>query len=221
MKTAALQGIKQGLENAMNSGGQSYEQQSQHQMQQARAQEEVALAAQQQDHEILAKGARSGQEQRDKKIAELSAQLAGPPKTGGDMSGLVAGLPAGKQPLDTELERLKTEGGSGWDTKGKLLGEKPKEPPKPTLFDPSKTEAKDIPKERRTPEVNKWLDEREDLRKERAKLEQEQAVIDKQDTVTITKKQIEIDKVRNKENFCSFELTEELRKQPAVTPEAQ
>ena len=69
--------------------------------------------------------------------------------------------------------------------------------------------------------MNKWLDEREDLRKERAKLEQEQAVIDKQDTVTITKKQIEIDKVRNKENFCSFELTEELRKQPAVTPEAQ
>ncbi len=188
-----------------------------------RANSALAIEQQREQENRMVQNARTAQERRDQKIADLYAHTVGVPKDSGDMSGLVKGLPANKQPLVTSLEENEAVARQGFDTPGPLMADQTrlKQPPKASKpFDPRNTEANDIPKERRTPAIDKLLEHREDLRKKEAELRKElettpagsQAWIDKSAAA---------DKFHIEDNWDTFSISEELRRTPATTPSAK
>lgn len=179
----------------------------------------LAVESQQQEENHMVQSARTAQARRDQKAADLLANTVGVPKEG-NMSGLVRGLPASQQILPTSLEENASVAGQGFDTKGPLMADPVKQLPMPKPFDPRNTEVKDIPPERRTPAVDKLLEHREELRQKETELDKELAKappgsqdwIDKTDAKS---------KMHGDENWDTFNISEELRKDDVAPPPAQ
>ncbi|PSH05217.1 MAG: hypothetical protein CXZ00_03430 [Acidobacteria bacterium] len=178
----------------------------------------LALEQQQQQESRMLHTARTAQERRDQKISELSANTVGVPKDTGDMSGLIRGLPASQQPLETSLEEHAAVARGGFDDRGPLMAEPVKQPPKPSKpFDPRNTEAKDIPKERRTPEIDKLLEHRDELRRKEAELRKELETTPPGSQAWIDKS-VAADKLHGEGNWDTYNISEGLRNNSAGIP---
>lgn len=80
-----------------------------------------------------------------------------------------------------------------------------------------------VPAEKRTPAIEKYETERGELWTKRKEIETkvtEMEKAEKPDTVEIVKLREEATQIKNKENFLSFQITEELAKAPEVKTEA-
>ena len=80
-----------------------------------------------------------------------------------------------------------------------------------------------VPAEKRTPAIEKYETERGELFVKRKEIEtkvREMEKAEKPDTVQIVKLREEATQIKNKENFLSFQITEDLAKAPEVKGEA-
>ncbi|MDR3639895.1 MAG: hypothetical protein P4L39_01075 [Humidesulfovibrio sp.] len=223
VKAGVYQGLKQGLDNAFKIDPQAIQRAHQKQMQGAQMLQDAQTAEQQTEDARRTKAARDAASERAQRVRAITGDLQAMPATGNDLSGLVPGLPAGQQPLDTDLETLRARAGSGFDTPGRLMGDTPRQPPPPAAPRPDPAAqsldqrlARMAAQGKLTPEMQKKIKERDALREQKRDLEQQLARMESKgqlspaETVELSKLKQEISTAQNKENYSGFTINQEL-----------
>jgi DNA mismatch repair ATPase MutL len=225
-QTAVYKGLKDSLNNMSTVNPQALQQMHQKQLQNAQHLQEAQQLQQQDEEARRNKAAHDALLEKSRLARDLAGNLQGMPGASGDLSGLVPGLPASQQPLNTDLEALRAGAGSGFDTGGKfMVKQAPAQPPKvsaPTPEPLTAAQQRELKLQKLAAEgklsdsMRDMLKERDATRAKKQELQQEldglysKGKLSPDETVKAVNLQQDISTAQNKENYYGYSIDQEL-----------
>jgi hypothetical protein len=170
------------------------------------------------------KAARDAEAARMKQLNELAGALQGLPgntNTGLDLRPggtpfFGTGGPGAAPRPGSNIEALRAAGSSGFDTRGPLAGELQAPPPPASPPSPVVLQEKPVPPDKRTPEMQAQLKERDELRAHKKEMQdslgrlESKGQLTPEESAAMEKLRQDLATTLNKENFLTFSINESL-----------